>query len=481
MNSPLVGLVVYLLLIAGVAVWTFGKNRTKEDFILGGRRLGAWVIALSERTAAESSWLILGLSGALYAEGLVQVWTVLGCVSGIVFYWTVIARKLRVVSEARGAITLPEFFAQVSGPYGAPVRVLSMLIIVFFFSFYVAAQFLGAGKVLAVTFGLDPALGMPLGALVVVLYTLMGGFLAVCYTDVVQAVLMIVTLVLMPVIGLVVIAHQHLDIVAAMQVTGQTASLTGGATGWAAAAAVIGGLSWGLGYMGQPHLVTKFMAIDRPDSLRTGRRVALVWTVLAYGGAALVGAVGITLVHNHVVTGADLADVGGDPERILPVLANLLFPAWIAGILISGAVAAMMSTADSQLLVATSTIVEDFWSRALKRTMTQSQLVAMSRVVTLAVGVAAFVLAAVSHDLIYDVVSLAWGGLGASFGPVLLLSLHWRGMNGAGVVAGMVTGALATVVWVLVPGLNAAISLRFAAWALACVAAVVGARVGGRS
>jgi len=391
----------------------------------------------------------------------------------------VIARKLREVSERYGAITLPEYFFRFSGRYGQAVRVVSMLIITLFFSFYVAAQFLGAGKVLEVTFGLDAAWGVPLAALVVVLYTLMGGFIAVCYTDVVQAILMIITLVLMPVVGLIYIANNGLEIGAAMAAKEGAASWTGGATGWAAVAVIIGGLSWGPHYMGQPHLVTKFMAIDRPESIKIGRRIAITWTVLAYGGAALIGVVGITLVHHGVLPDAGLSAVAADEERILPVLASYLFPAWIAGILISGAVAAMMSTADSQLLVATSTIVEDFTSKALGRQLSQRALVLMSRVVTLIVGLLGFLLAVSSDDLIYDVVSLAWAGLGSSFGPALLLSLHWKRMNGAGVVAGMITGAVVTVIWTRVPGLDEALSVRFVAFVLAFAACVIAALASG--
>jgi sodium/proline symporter len=473
MNTPYIGLIAYLIVIAGVGIWTWRMNRTKEDFILGGRKLGAWVIAFSERTAAESAWLILGLSGALYSLGLVELWTVIGCVGGIIFYWLVIARKLRVLSETYGAITLPQYFFKFCGKYGQTVRVTSMLIITFFFAFYVSAQFIGAGKMLNATFGIDPGWGMPLAAAVVVVYTMMGGFTAVCYTDVIQAVLMIVTLVVMPIIGLSVIASQGLDMGQALAATGNTASLTQGKEGWAAAAAVIGGLSWGLGYMGQPHLVTKFMAINSPDAIRTGRKVAIVWTILAYGGAAVIGVVGITLVHYAQVPTDGLIGEGADPERILPLLANTLFPLWIAGILISGAVAAMMSTADSQLLITTSTIVEDFYSRALKKDISQKKLVLMSRLVTIGVGAAAFLLAKASDDLIYDVVSLAWAGLGASFGPSILLSLHWKRMTGAGVLASMITGAVSTALWKWIPGLDDVISVRFVSFVLAIIAAIV--------
>jgi sodium/proline symporter len=481
MNAAYVGLITYLIIIAGVGAWTWRFNSTKEDFIIGGRKLGAWVIAFSERTAAESAWLILGLSGALYSLGLVEIWTVIGCVAGIVFYWLVIARKLRVVSEDFGAITLPEYFFKFCGSHGQTVRVVSMLIITFFFAFYVAAQFIGAGKMLNVTFGIDPGWGIPLAAAVVVAYTMMGGFMAVCYTDVIQAILMLITLVAMPLVGLIAIAANNYNIGAAMAATGQTASLTGGMPGWAGAAAVIGGLSWGLGYMGQPHLVTKFMAIKNPDAIRTGRAVAIVWTVLAYAGAALVGIVGITLVHYAQIPVEGLAGEGADPERILPVMAHTLFPLWIAGILISGAVAAMMSTADSQLLITTSTIVEDFYCKALKKEIGQKRLVLMSRLVTVGVGVAAFLLAVVSNDLIYNVVSLAWSGLGSSFGPSLLLSLHWKRMNGAAVLTSMIAGAVSTVAWMWIPGLEEVISVRFAAFFLATVVAIVVALAGSRS
>ncbi|MCP4197903.1 MAG: sodium/proline symporter [Proteobacteria bacterium] len=474
MDTALVGLIAYLILIAMVAVWTFGMNRTKEDFILGGRKLGAWVIAFSERTAAESSWLILGLSGALFAVGLLEIWTIIGCVSGIVLYWLVIARKLRIASEQVGAITLPQYFFRFSGEHGQAVRVTSMLIIVFFFSFYVAAQFIGAGKLFQVTFDIDTTYGMPLAATIVVIYTMMGGFRAVCYTDVVQAILMIITLVAMPVIGFIFISSHGLDVVQAMEATGNIISVTGGKVGWASAAAIIGGLSWGLGYMGQPHLVTKFMAINSPDAIKTGQKVAIVWTILAYGGAALIGVVGITLVCHGQIPTELTAGLADDQERILPVLASCLFPAWMAGILISGAVAAMMSTADSQILIATSTVVEDFYSKALGRTIGQKSLVAMSRIVTVLVGVAAYILALSTDDLIYDVVSLAWAGLGSSFGPALILSLHWKKMNGRGVLAAMITGALSTAAWKWIPGLDDLISVRFASFFLATLAAVLG-------
>lgn len=480
MNTPFLGLLIYLVLILAVGALTWKLNRTKEDFIIGGRRLGSWVIALSERTAAESSWLLLGLSGAVFWLGKGELWTVFGCVAGIFFSWKMIAHKLRVESEACGAITLPEYLFQRAGGQVNLVRVVSMLIIVFFFSFYVGAQFIGAGKVLNATFGIPHFWGMVLGAVVIVGYTTMGGFLAVCWTDVVQGVLMIITLVVLPILGFLLLWDKGIDLSVALEATRQTASWVGGNTGWAAAALVIGGLSWGLGYMGQPHLVTKFMAIRSTSDLPQSKIVAYVWTIFAYGGAVFVGLVGIGLLYGGIIPESLLLDGSGilDKERILPVLTNYLFPAWIAGILISGAVAAMMSTADSQLLVATSTVVEDFYSKALGRVPSQVRMVLLSRLVTIGVGVGGFLLAVSTQNLIYKMVSYAWSGLGSSFGPALLLSLHWKRVNSAGILAGMLTGALTTIIWSEIPGLRELISERAVSFAFATVAVIVGTLLG---
>jgi len=286
---------------------------------------------------------------------------------------------------------------------------------------------------------------------------------------------MIVTLVALPIIGLLFIASNGLEIGTALAASGSHIdSLIAGKEGWAAVAGVVGGLSWGLGYLGQPHLVTKFMAINNPKSIPTARSVAIIWTILAYGGAVLTGIVGITLVHYGYLSPAVLSKPGGDPERILPVLSGLLFQAWFSGILISGAIAAMMSTADSQLLITTSTVIEDFYSKALRREVSQKRLVSLSRIVTVFAGLAAYGLALINKDLIYDVVSLAWSGLGASFGPSIVLTLHWKRMNGAGVLCSMVTGAAATILWKWTPGLDALISVRFISFVLATLAAVIG-------
>jgi sodium/proline symporter len=327
---------------------------------------------------------------------------------------------------------------------------------------------------LNVTFGINYQWGIVLGSLVIILYTLMGGFMAVCYTDVVQAILMITTLVLLPLLGLIFLFNHGDAVVAALESTRAASSFTGGKTGLAALSLIIGGLSWGFGYMGQPHLVTKFMAIKNAEKIRISRRIATVWTFFAYGGAVLIGIVGIAMIHyGHI--DASALDVKGvlDKERILPVLTNFLLPAWMAGVLISGAVAAMMSTADSQLLIATSTVVEDFYSKALKKNISQKRLVSMSRWVTFGIGMLALFVAFTTENIIYKIVTYAWAGLGSAFGPALLMTLYWKKTNSWGVIAGMLTGAITTILWTEISFLDGLISVRFSSFIFAFAAVIV--------
>jgi sodium/proline symporter len=326
---------------------------------------------------------------------------------------------------------------------------------------------------LDVTFGIDYHWGIVIGSLVIILYTLMGGFIAVCYTDVVQAILMITTLVLLPLLGIIFLANHGDVLLKALESTRAAASFTDGKTGLAALSLILGGLSWGFGYMGQPHLVTKFMAIKSTDKIKISRKIATVWTFFAYGGAVMIGIVGIAMIHyGHIDASALNVNGALDKERILPVLTNFLFPAWLAGILISGAVAAMMSTADSQLLIATSTVVEDFYSKALRKNISQKKLVSMSRWVTFGVGMLALFVAFTTENIIYKIVTYAWAGLGSAFGPALLMTLYWKKTNSWGVIAGMLTGAITTILWTEISVLDKLISVRFSSFILAFIAVI---------
>lgn len=463
MNSPLFGLILYLIAVGVVAAFTFNKSKDLADYVLGGRKLGPWVIALSERASGESAWLLVGLPGAVLAAGMLELWTVIGTVSGILFSWFFVAYRLRVESERYDALTLPEFFSKRFGDDDNVLRILSSVIITFFFTFYVAAQFAGAGKVLNVTFGLAPTTGMILGAVVIVGYTIAGGFLAVAWTDVVQAIIMFGTLVIIPIVGLIELGGFAGLQAGLSKVNPDLVSVFGGKTGFAALAAVLGGASWGLGYVGQPHLVVRFMALDSAESVKRGRAIAAGWSFPALFGALLLGLVGLALYGN----------VFDDVEKLMPYMATQLLPGWLAGIFISGAIAAMMSTADSQLLVTSSVLSEDVYRRFLHPRAGQARLVAVGRWITVGVGVLAFGMALSSQKLVFALVSFAWSGLGASFGPALLAALWWPKTSRAGVIAGMVTGTVVTVLWAKVPFLAALVTERVSSFALAALAVLV--------
>ncbi|MFH1118481.1 MAG: sodium/proline symporter [Bacteroidota bacterium] len=464
MDATLIGFILYLIVMLTIGIITYRKNESNTDFFLGGRKMNPWVVALSERSAGESAWLLLGLPGAAFAMGLIEVWTALGCLLGIFFYWYFIASEIRGLSEKISAITLPDVFANYFNKGGSWLRLVAMFIIIFFFTFYLAAQFNGAGKVLNVTFGIDHFYGMVIGATVIIVYTMMGGFLAVVWTDMIQGVLMFAALVILPVAGYIEVTSGGQSFQHALSQSGADfLSLTGGKTGWAATALIIGGLSWSFGYMGQPHLLTKFMSIGDPEKMKTSRRIALIWAVPAFAGAMAIGIIGLVLYGQNF-----FADV----ERVMPQMATDLMPAWIAGILISAAIAAMMSTADSLLLVVSSTVAEDLCHHVLGINLSSKAMVNLSRLVTLSVGISAFLLAITSKKLIFSMVSYAWSGLGASFGPAILLMLKWEKTTWQGVLAGMITGSLSTVIWSECSLLDQAISVRFASFVLAFIAVV---------
>ena len=465
MNFALIGFIFYLIVILVVGFITYSINKSHSDFFIAGRKLNPWVVAFSERASGESAWLLLGLPGAAFASGLMEFWSALGCVSGIIFYWFFIARPLREETEKVGAITLPTFLAAGFDKGQAAIRVIATFIIIFFFIFYLSAQFNGAGKILNVTFGLDQTTGMILGAVVIIFYTMMGGFFAVAWTDMVQGIIMIGTLVVLPLVAMVELKEISEGAKPLAELTASAGhpllSFTGGKTGWAAAAMIISGLSWALGYMGQPHLLTRFMAIDSPENIKISRRIAIAWVIPAFAGALVIGIVGAGIYEQGMFD---------DIEKVMPYMANELLPAWLAGIFVSGAIAAMMSTADSQLLVISSSIIEDFFHRTLGRDPGDKSLLRSARIITLLVGILAFVIALSSDKLIFSMVSYAWAGLGSSFGPLILLILTWKKVTWQGVIAGLITGFTSTVIWSELDALDAVISVRFVSWVAAILA-----------
>ncbi len=476
----LAGLVVYLLAVLGVGFATWRRMRSLDDFVLGGRKLSPFAAAISERASGESAWFLLGLPGAAYALGFREFWSVIGIAFGIFCSWALIARLLNREARRLGALTLPDFFEAKFGDGTRTLRILSMAIILFFYTAYVGAQFVGAGKILQATFGADmervaaaitlagwsPSaheLGMIFGALVVVFYTFMGGFLAVVWTDVVQGLLMMVVAVVLPLVGIFHLGGPSGFVEKLAAANPDFLSMSGGETGRAFVFGVLlGGVSWGLGYLGQPHLLTRYMAIRAPEEVCHGRTIAMGWVLLAYWGAAFIGLVGIGLAPGLE-----------DPEQIMPILAVQLLPAWFAGLAIAGGIAAMMSTADSQLLVATSALVEDIYAKLLRPATDPKRLVFLSRMATLLIAGIALGLAFDNEQRVFDWVAYAWAGLGSSFGPPLLLTLRWKRTTQSGVLAGMVGGLVSTVAWQNVDALGDLLDIKIASFVIS-FALVVG-------
>ncbi|MEM7248086.1 MAG: sodium/proline symporter, partial [Acidobacteriota bacterium] len=444
-----VGLGIYLVVMIAVGVWASRFMGSLDDFALGGRRLGPWVTAISERASGESAWFLLGLPGAAYAIGFTEFWAVIGIAAGVLASWTLIAYPLRRATERMGALTLSEYFEKRFNDSAHLLRGASSAVILVFYTAYVAAQFVGAGKLFEGTFGLEPLWGILIGAIIVVVYTLAGGFLAVAWTDLIQGLLMAFACVVLPVLGIMALGGPGALIENLAARDPNLLTMTGGKTGQAFVFGVmVGSLSWGFGYLGMPHLLTRYMAIRKASEIRKGAGIAMSWVLIAYWGAMGIGLVGAALL------GDDLAD----KEQVMPVLATTLLPGWLAGLIIAGAIAAMMSTADSQLLVAASCLVRDVWGALVKKgaDIASSTQFLASRIATIGVAAVALGLAlranASGGSLIYDLVSFAWSGISSSFGPPLLLALYWKGTTRNGAFAGMMTGLLTTILWKVLPG-----------------------------
>jgi sodium/proline symporter len=442
MQNPviLVELVLYLVGMLAIGYYFSRKQLTQADYHCGGKRLSGWALALSERSTGESAWLILGLTGAAFSRGLAELWVAFGCVAGILVAWIFLARKFREEADRYHPLTSLDYFASKYRRHAHFIRWFASLIIVFFYVIYVWAQFQGSGKVLEKTFGINPVTGILLSAVVTILYSMAGGFLSVVWTDVVQAILMIVTFIVTPVIALVVMVQSGVSIGGSLTAAGPGMNdFFGGQTGGLALLTALAGFSWFFGYLGgQPQLSTRWMAMRNDADVRRGCWVASGWTLLAYGGALFIGYAALALYGRGAVA---------DPEKILPFMLQKLVPTWLGGILLVGAIAAIMSTASSLLLLVTSCISEDILHKSLNRQLTDRQLVAISRLTILVTGSLALVLSLSSQEPIFNIVSWVWAGIGCSFSPAVLLSFYWKRFSGAGVVAAMLSGFIITVIW----------------------------------
>ena len=441
-STPLiVAFTAYLLLMVVIGFVAWRRTRTFDDYILGGRSLGPYVTALAAGASDMSGWLMMGLPGALYLTGASEGWIAVGLIIGAWCNWRFVAGPLRVYTErANNALTLPDYFTHRFEDRSKLLRILSALVILVFFAIYCASGIVAGARLFESMFGLPYGQAMLWGALVTIVYTFIGGFLAVSWTDTVQASLMIFALLLVPSFAIAGVGGPAASLALIEQVDPARLAWIGAG----GLVAVVSALAWGLGYFGQPHVLARFMAADDLATIPRARRIAMTWMVACLAGAVATGLAGIAWFAQH----PELAGpVDANPERVFIALAEHLFNPWIAGIVLSAILAAIMSTLSAQLLVCSSALTEDFYRGFVRPKAGHRELVWFGRAMVLAVALLAIWIARDPDSRVLGLVSYAWAGFGAAFGPVVLLSVFWQRMARNGALAGMLAGAATVLLW----------------------------------
>lgn len=429
----------YLCFMLAIGVYAYKQTSTSTDYFLGGRNLGPWPAALSAGASDMSGWLLLGLPGYAYAAGYGAIWLAGGLLIGTWLNWLICAKRLRTFSIITESITLPDYLSRRFNDKSKLIQICSAFFILLFFLFYTSSGLVAGGKLFETVFGFDYQYAVIIGTLCVVSYTLFGGFLAVSWTDLVQGLLMSAALLIVPIFAL---EGGFSDLTTSLEnINPELLTIWQDSKGVdMSAIAIISLAAWGLGYFGQPHILARFKATRSNKDLTTARRIAVAWTALSMGGAMLVGLVGLVYTTN----GGIQID---DAETIFMLLVNSLFHPVIAGILLAAILAAIMSTADSQLLVSSSALAEDFYKQLIRPNASSDELVIVGRVGVVGLSIIALILAMTPDSSVLGLVSYAWAGFGAAFGPAIILSLYWRGMNRNGALTGIIVGALTVVVW----------------------------------
>ncbi len=465
----IIAFVGYLGVIVAIGVLSarFSSSGVSEFFV-GGRKMHRFVVALSAVVSGRSAWLLLGVTGMAYSIGAGAVWAVTGYITVELFLFLFYARRLRHFSEAYDCVTVPDFFAARFGDRDGRLRTIMTVIILIFMVGYVSSQFVGGGKAFAASFGMDPTAGVLLTALIVLVYTALGGFLAVSLSDTLQACIMIVALVVVPVVAIV---DRGGLLAVYNELSGFDVTLVNPAA--LSFGVAIGFLGIGLGSPGNPHIIVRYMSIADADQLRTSAVVGTVWNVVMAWGALFIGLAGRVYFPDVAL----LPDA--DAEQLYPLLAAQHLHPVAFGIVVASIFAAIISTADSQLLVAASSVVRDLYEKILRRDrpVPQARLVLYSRLMVVLLVAASLVVGLVAEALVFWLVLFAWAGLGASFGPTSILALYWRGTTRAGVIAGLLTGTAITIVWELTPALSSSLYELVPAFFAGALATVVVSRI----
>ncbi|KGP74496.1 sodium/proline symporter PutP [Pontibacillus yanchengensis] len=455
-TATLITFIVYLIgmLVIGLAAYRLTSNLS--DYVLGGRRLGPGVAALSAGASDMSGWLLLGLPGAIYGGGLSAAWIGVGLAIGAYLNWQFVARRLRVYTEvANDSITVPDFFENRFRDNSHILRVISALVILLFFTFYTSSGMVAGAKLFEASFGLGYQQALWIGAIVIISYTFLGGFLAVSWTDFVQGILMFLALIAVPIVAI----NQLGGWGQVMQTVGDIDPTRLNMVEGVGLLAIISSMAWGLGYFGQPHILTRFMALRSANDVPKARFIGITWMILGLYGAIFTGFVGLAYVADagntaaltefgvKVVQGEGGIQMLDDPEKIFIAFSQVLFHPVIAGILLAAILSAIMSTIDSQLLVSSSAVAEDFYKAILRKNATERELVWVGRISVGVIALIAVLLAYNPESSVLGLVSYAWAGFGGAFGPIVILSLFWKGLTRNGALFGIIVGAATVVIW----------------------------------
>ena len=448
----MISIVVYLVAMVMIGVVYSKKTKNVGDFYLGGRKLGPLVTAMSAEASDMSSYLLMGLPGLALACGLAEVgWTVIGLAVGTYLNWLIVAKKLRKYSARINAITIPDYFSKRYNDKSRLIMAVAAFMIIVFFVPYTASGFAACGKLFGTLFGIDYHIAMIVSAIVIVGYTSLGGFNAASMTDFIQSIIMTVALIIVLVFGINQAGGMEQVIMNAKNLPGYLDFFEGynaatNSAGSYGAIKVISTLAWGLGYFGMPHILLRFMAIENPDKVKVSRRVAEIWVVISMAVAVLIGVVGMAMIKEGALPEFK------DSETVIVQIANLLskigvVPALLAGIILAGILASTMSTADSKLLAASSAASENIIGGLFRIKLSETAQMIVARVTLIAISVIGVVIAWDSNSSVFGIVSFAWAGFGAVFGPVMLLSLFWKRSNRYGALAGMIVGGVMVFVW----------------------------------
>ncbi len=447
-----VAFVVYLTGMVLIGAANANKNKNADDYFLGGRNLGGWVAALSAQASDMSGWLLMGLPGAIYAFGANQAWIAIGLFIGTVLNWLFVSGRLRRYTiKAGNAMTIPEYLSNRFRDKKNILKAISSIVVVIFFLVYTASALAAGGKLFSSVIGIKYHAALALGAGVILIYTLLGGFLAVCKTDFIQGMLMLVGILTVPIVAVMVMGSGHImpnlvDSGLNVSVTeflnifyenGEPIKFT----------SVISQLAWGLGYCGMPHILVRFMAVRDEKELSKSRKVAIVWVLLSLAVACVIGIIGRAYLFPTILSSVDGSNENVFIEMIKKLFMEDLSLPFIGGILLCGVLAAIMSTADSQLLVASSSVAKDLCKGVFFRKLSDKHVLIISRITVVVVALLAFAIAWDPDSSIMGLVSNAWAGLGSAFGPVILMSLYWKKTNLAGAAAGMLSGGVTVIIW----------------------------------